>query len=454
MFFTGLLVELAIICMQQTPSEENPDEPAPRAIAYQAQQNAGGGRRSGGDDGSEEEEATTLTSGFLGSIDIIGSVIAGTIASVGTTLFLTLVQWCFHKGNARTIPPGEISFARTARRAVDAWRRAVRLQGTRRVLHRGWERLALYRKRRSRVTPVSAAAAANAKSGAQPKLSPFNRCLLWWFEATPMSPKASSGEPANNHGARMGAVRAGVSGGRRRRRLTLRRRRGGQPPSGSETEDAMGRQSDDAEPAATEAERPPTPDDVESFSPAAATSYSDDERERETTQQDAATRLQASERSRAARAWRSKQLTAALRVQAAVRGHHARSAEVGQVNEVTRLQSQFVSLVKLNQTLKKDLRWRTPREYRCRQRTSWCVVLVFTIISVLTILVYGLQFGETDARNLILVPWLFSFIIGALMLEPAQILLISGAPCLFDDSHACGRCVLRTQWFYNEYLAP
>ena len=52
------------------------------------------------------------------------------------------------------------------------------------------------------------------------------------------------------------------------------------------------------------------------------------------------------------------------------------------------------------------------------------------------------------------VTWLIAYAWTFALVEPAQIVAIAGAPCLWDENTRCGRCMLRCRFVYNEIFAP
>jgi hypothetical protein len=68
-------------------------------------------------------------------------------------------------------------------------------------------------------------------------------------------------------------------------------------------------------------------------------------------------------------------------------------------------------------------------------------------------IVYARTFGIKETNKMI-VGWAIAYGQTFLIVEPVQIFLLAGAPCLFDDSHRCGRCMNRCRTIYNELLSP
>lgn len=50
--------------------------------------------------------------------------------------------------------------------------------------------------------------------------------------------------------------------------------------------------------------------------------------------------------------------------------------------------------------------------------------------------------------------WLVAYGWTFVVIEPLQVLALAGAPCMFDERHCCGRCMIRLRTCYNELLAP
>ena len=68
-------------------------------------------------------------------------------------------------------------------------------------------------------------------------------------------------------------------------------------------------------------------------------------------------------------------------------------------------------------------------------------------------LTYGVTFGNKEAKIMV-VSWAVSITQNLCIVEPLQILLNAGAPCMFDESTRCGRCCLRVRFIYNEFFSP
>jgi hypothetical protein len=53
-----------------------------------------------------------------------------------------------------------------------------------------------------------------------------------------------------------------------------------------------------------------------------------------------------------------------------------------------------------------------------------------------------------------IVGWIIAYAQTFMLIEPVQILLLAGLPCLMDEDTRCGRCCIRIRFIYNELLAP
>jgi hypothetical protein len=132
--------------------------------------------------------------------------------------------------------------------------------------------------------------------------------------------------------------------------------------------------------------------------------------------------------------------------------------------------------------VRKDLRWRGPRERACRIGAAWAFNLTVSALAYLVSIIFCARFGEKDTSAMS-VSWMIAyglvsglfearlfppalralltaryslFAVGQtfVLIEPAQVLLLASAPCLFDDSTKVGRCCLRVRLVYNELCAP
>ena len=62
-------------------------------------------------------------------------------------------------------------------------------------------------------------------------------------------------------------------------------------------------------------------------------------------------------------------------------------------------------------------------------------------------------FGNNQTLAMIL-GWLTSYGLTFAVVEPFQVLVLAGAPCLFDEETRIGRCCVRCRTIYNELCSP
>jgi len=103
--------------------------------------------------------------------------------------------------------------------------------------------------------------------------------------------------------------------------------------------------------------------------------------------------------------------------------------------------------------VRKDLRWRGPRERACRIGAAWAFNLTVSALAYLVSIIFCARFGEKETSAMS-VSWMIAYGLTFVLIEPAQVLLLASAPCLFDDSTKVGRCCLRVRLVYNELCAP
>jgi hypothetical protein len=114
------------------------------------------------------------------------------------------------------------------------------------------------------------------------------------------------------------------------------------------------------------------------------------------------------------------------------------------------------STVEIERELKKkskELKWRSRPEYYCRQATAWTFAFVVIAICLLVAIVFAAKFGEADTGKMC-ISWLIAYGLTFAIIEPLQVILLAGAPFLFDESHRCGRCMTNCRTVYNELCAP
>ncbi len=101
---------------------------------------------------------------------------------------------------------------------------------------------------------------------------------------------------------------------------------------------------------------------------------------------------------------------------------------------------------------RKELRWRSPREYCCRQVLAWAFAFGLLLLMLLLSFIYALKYQEA-AMQQIMLGWLFAYGVTFAVVEPVQIVLLAAFPASTDDTKT-GRCVARCRLIYNELLAP
>lgn len=115
----------------------------------------------------------------------------------------------------------------------------------------------------------------------------------------------------------------------------------------------------------------------------------------------------------------------------------------------------FAELVVQAQTEKKkrDLRWRGPKEVYARRAIAWGINLTLNLIALTMAVIYAGKFGERQTQKMC-VSWLVAYGWTFAIVEPFQVLVLAGAPCLFDEETRMGRCCGRARFVYNELFAP
>jgi len=103
--------------------------------------------------------------------------------------------------------------------------------------------------------------------------------------------------------------------------------------------------------------------------------------------------------------------------------------------------------------VRKELRWRGPRERACRVGAAWAFNLTVLVLAYLVSIIFCARFGERETSTMS-VSWLIAYGLTFLLIEPVQVLLLAGAPFLFDETTLVGRCCLRVRLVYNELCAP
>merc|ERR1711998_111940 len=98
---------------------------------------------------------------------------------------------------------------------------------------------------------------------------------------------------------------------------------------------------------------------------------------------------------------------------------------------------------------RKELGWRGPKEYACRITLAWLFNFLVPGICYLYAIILSIKFGEAQTANMILT-WLIAYGWTFLLVEPAQVLILAGTPCMFNEETKCGRCCVRARFVYNE----
>jgi len=102
---------------------------------------------------------------------------------------------------------------------------------------------------------------------------------------------------------------------------------------------------------------------------------------------------------------------------------------------------------------RKELRWRPKWEYYLRLSLSWSFNFALMGICFLFSIIYSVSFGNNKTFAMV-ISWALAYGWTFAIVEPVQILILAGAPCLFNEDHACGRCMVRARFVYNELCAP
>lgn len=84
---------------------------------------------------------------------------------------------------------------------------------------------------------------------------------------------------------------------------------------------------------------------------------------------------------------------------------------------------------------------------------SWVFVILSTATALLVSVIYALKFGEVTTHQMA-IGWVFAYGWTFAIIEPVQICILAGAPCMFNEQHRCGRCMSWLRFCYNELLAP
>ena len=100
-----------------------------------------------------------------------------------------------------------------------------------------------------------------------------------------------------------------------------------------------------------------------------------------------------------------------------------------------------------------EIDWRSDREFFVRRTIAWVFNLFVFVFSLFVSLIYALKFGEyTISKTLI--SWAIAYGWTFTIVEPFQVVFLAFSPCLFNEDHRCGRCMVRCRTVYNELCAP
>merc|ERR1712146_90823 len=100
-----------------------------------------------------------------------------------------------------------------------------------------------------------------------------------------------------------------------------------------------------------------------------------------------------------------------------------------------------------------ELRWRGKWEYKIRVFLGWAFSFTVFGLALLCSIIYAGMFGNNETTAMC-IAWLMAYGWTFAIVEPVQVLILAGAPCLFNEDTRCGRCMLRCQFMYNELCAP
>ena len=101
----------------------------------------------------------------------------------------------------------------------------------------------------------------------------------------------------------------------------------------------------------------------------------------------------------------------------------------------------------------KELRWRSPRDYRARQIAAWTFSFTFLGFVLFLSLIYALKYEE-NAMKQIMLSWTMAYAWTFAIVEPVQIIMLVAIPNCQNEDTKCGRYVGRCRTVYNELCAP
>ena len=97
-------------------------------------------------------------------------------------------------------------------------------------------------------------------------------------------------------------------------------------------------------------------------------------------------------------------------------------------------------------------RWRGARERTVRTAIAWMLNFLIMALQLFWSVVLCLGFGDKDVAQVV-ASWILAFSATALIVEPLQVFMLAAAPALFTEDNACGRCMQRLRFMYNEYFS-
>ena len=102
---------------------------------------------------------------------------------------------------------------------------------------------------------------------------------------------------------------------------------------------------------------------------------------------------------------------------------------------------------------RKELRWRSNGEFYCRLSIAWAAQFAICGVAYWYAIICAISFGNNQTTAFI-VSWVIAYGWTFAIVEPAQVLLLAGAPCLCDEETRLGRCCSNIRFVYNELCAP
>ena len=102
---------------------------------------------------------------------------------------------------------------------------------------------------------------------------------------------------------------------------------------------------------------------------------------------------------------------------------------------------------------RRDLRWRGPVEYTVRYTLAWLFNIAVLLVACFVSIIYALKFHDKATKKMA-ISWLIAYGVTFAIVEPLQVLIITCAPCIFDEDRKCGRLMVRCRFAYNELCAP